>query len=61
MKKMMEEMESLKAQTNMMGQSLGGLGKNLKKVSDGPVLKQSAAAQRNPNKDLFEDSEKEDE
>ncbi len=53
----MEEMESLKQQTTMMGSQLGGLNKNLKKVSEGPIMKQSAMNQRNPNKDLFEDSE----
>jgi len=40
---MMEEMESLKQQTSMMGSQLGGIGKNFKSVSDGPLMKKSAA------------------
>ena len=40
-----------------MGSQLGGLTKNLKTVAEGPMLKASANNQRNPNKELFEDSE----
>jgi hypothetical protein len=60
MKQMMEEMQSLKQQTSMMGQQLGGLNKNFKKVNEAPVMRKSAEDQRNPNRELFEDSEQDD-
>jgi hypothetical protein len=40
----------------MMGQQLGGLDKNLRGGSEGPLLKQYATTQRNQKKDVFDDS-----
>jgi hypothetical protein len=54
---MMEEMQSLKQQTSMMGQQLGGLNKSFK-VPTG--MRKSGEDQRNPNKEMFEDSEQDD-
>ena len=50
----------MKQQTSMMGQQLGGLNKNFKKVNEAPVMRKSAEDQRNPNRELFEDSEEDD-
>ena len=57
MKQMMEEMQSLKQQTSMMGQQLGGLNKSFKAPTG---MRKSGEDQRNPNKEMFEDSEQDD-
>ena len=54
---MMEEMQSLKQQTSMMGQQLGGLNKSFKAPTG---MRKSGEDQRNPNKEMFEDSEQDD-
>jgi hypothetical protein len=53
MKKMLEEMEQLKHKTSEIGSAIGGFQKELKPPGRG----NGPPAKRNPNQDMFEDSE----